>query len=58
MICEVASSPRLNHSSTGRVVIGLVNDVMRNLSSGLWASVVLLFIAAMLGALQRDREAA
>jgi predicted MFS family arabinose efflux permease len=42
----------------GPVAIGLINDVMRNLSGGLWASVVLLFIAAMLGALQRDREAA
>lgn len=42
----------------GPVAIGFVNDVMQNLESGLWASVVLLFIAAMLGALQRDREAA
>lgn len=42
----------------GPIAIGLVNDVMQNLESGLWASVVLLFIAAMLGALQRDREAA
>lgn len=40
----------------GPVAIGLVNDVMQNLSSGLWASVLLLFIAAMLGALQRDRD--
>lgn len=42
----------------GPVAIGFVNDVMQNLESGLWASVVLLFIAALLGALQRDREAA
>ncbi len=41
----------------GPVAIGVVNDVMRNLSSGLWASVLLLLIAAMLSALQRDREA-
>lgn len=41
----------------GPVAIGLVNDVMQNLSGGLWASVVLLFIAATLGALQRDRDA-
>lgn len=42
----------------GPVAIGFVNDVMQDLENGLWASVVLLFIAAMLGALQRDREAA
>ncbi len=41
----------------GPVAIGLVNDVMQNLSGGLWASVLLLFIAAMLDALQRDRGA-
>ncbi len=41
----------------GPVVIGLLNDVMQNLSGGLWASVLLLFIAAMLDALQRDRDA-
>jgi len=39
----------------GPVAIGVVNDVMQSLSSGLWASVFLLFVAAMLGALQRDR---
>jgi MFS family permease len=41
----------------GPVAIGLVNDAMRNLSSGLWASVLLLLVAAMLGAFQRDRGA-
>lgn len=41
----------------GPVAIGFVNDVMQNLESGLWASVVLLLVAAMLGALQRDRVA-
>lgn len=41
----------------GPVAAGLVNDVMQNLSGGLWASVFLLFIAAMLDALQRDRAA-
>lgn len=38
----------------GPVAIGLVNDATRNLASGLWASVALLLVAAMLGALQRD----
>ena len=38
----------------GPVGIGLVNDVMQNLSSGLWVSVLLLFVAALLGVLQRD----
>lgn len=42
----------------GPVAIGLVNDAMQNLSSGLWASVLLLLVAVMLGAFQRDREAA
>lgn len=41
----------------GPVAIGLVNDAMQNLSSGLWASVLLLLVAAMLGAFQRDRGA-
>ncbi len=41
----------------GPVAIGLVNDVMQNLSGGLWVSVLLLFVAAALGALQRDRDA-
>jgi predicted MFS family arabinose efflux permease len=41
----------------GPVAIGLVNDAMRNLSSGLWASVLLLLVGAMLGAFQRDRDA-
>lgn len=38
----------------GPVAIGLVNDVTGNLSGGLWASVALLFAAAMLGLFQRD----
>ncbi|MBA2742832.1 MAG: YbfB/YjiJ family MFS transporter [Chthoniobacterales bacterium] len=42
----------------GPVAIGLVNDVTQNLSGGLWASVLLLFVAAVLGALQRDRDEA
>lgn len=40
----------------GPVAIGLINDVTQNLSGGLWASVVLLCIAATLGALQRDHK--
>jgi MFS family permease len=39
----------------GPVAIGFVNDVMGNLSSGLWVSVLLLFIASISGAFQRDR---
>jgi predicted MFS family arabinose efflux permease len=42
----------------GPVAIGFVNDAMQNLQSGLWASVALLFVAAVLGTLQRDREVA
>lgn len=42
----------------GPVAVGLVNDAMRNLAGGLWASVALLFVAAALGAAQRDRGAA
>lgn len=38
----------------GPVAIGLVNDMLGNLASGLWGSVSLLFTAAVLGALQRD----
>ncbi len=38
----------------GPIAIGLINDVMQSLASGLWASALLLFVAAMLGASQRD----
>lgn len=41
----------------GPVAIGALNDAIQNLSAGLWASVLLLFMAAMLGAVQRDRDA-
>jgi MFS family permease len=38
----------------GPVGIGFVNDVLQDLSGGLWASVSLLLIAGILGAFQRD----
>lgn len=42
----------------GPVAAGLLNDLRHDLSGGLWASVVLLMTAAVLGAVQRDRAAA
>lgn len=41
----------------GPVAIGAVNDLLQNLSGGLWASVLLLTVGALLGAVQRDRDA-
>lgn len=38
----------------GPVAFGLVNDVTQSLAGGLWTSALLLLMAAMLGALQRD----
>jgi predicted MFS family arabinose efflux permease len=41
----------------GPVVIGILNDLTQGLAGGLWASVLLLFIAALVGMVQRDFEA-
>lgn len=38
----------------GPVLIGLINDLTHNLSSGLWASAALLLLAVICAALQRD----
>lgn len=38
----------------GPVTIGLLNDAFQNLSGGLWASVLLLVIGALCGAVQSD----
>lgn len=38
----------------GPVLIGLINDLTHNLSSGLWASAALLLLAVICGIVQRD----
>ena len=38
----------------GPVLIGLINDLTHNLSSGLWASAALLLLAVVCGVVQRD----
>jgi cyanate permease len=38
----------------GPVLIGFINDLTHNLSSGLWASAGLLLLAVICGLAQRD----